>query len=205
MIRKWLLFSTAFFAITATGLQAQQYQRSTIPDLLARAGKSVERGMTVPSGVAPSVDEVLAQADTVVRGVVGQPRSYMSDDQRDVYTDYPVLNPIILYQAQMVTSPTPGVVSAVIVTLLGGTVTVNGLAFIVRVDGLPSLQPGAEGLFLLKRDGDKYRIAGTIYGAFRIVSERLVPLTRQSEFAPEYRDIPAAQAQEQLVSKLRQR
>ena len=78
-----------------------QSERPTIPELLRQSGKSLEGFTTVPSGVAPSIDQVIDGAEIVVRGIVGQPRSYLSNDQRDVYTEYPSRNPVILYQTEM--------------------------------------------------------------------------------------------------------
>jgi hypothetical protein len=83
------------FALAAT-IDAQL---QTIPEMLRTAGESMSGGPTIPSGVAPTLDRVLADTDMIVTGVVGQPRSYLSDDQRDVYTDYPLSNPAFLYQA----------------------------------------------------------------------------------------------------------
>lgn len=185
------------------GTISAQDVRPTIPEVLTGEGKSLGGFMTVPSGPTPTLTEILGDADTVVRGIVGESRSYLSDDQRDVYTDYSILNPIFLYQAEMVTSTRPGVMPTVTVTLLGGTIKFNGLTYTSQVMALPPLEPGTECLFLLKRIGDKYRIAGTFYGAFRVAASKLVPLTRKEGFASEYHEMPAIQATEDIVALLR--
>src|SRR3989304_5341194 len=95
---------SALISFLIAGTISAQDVRPTIPDVLAREGKSLSGFMTVPSGPTPSLTEVLGDADTVVKGLVGDSRSYLSDDQRDVYTDYVIVNPLFLYQAEMATS-----------------------------------------------------------------------------------------------------
>jgi hypothetical protein len=88
------------------------------------------------------------------------------------------------------------------VTLPGGTIEINGLTFTSLHRALPRLEPG-ESVLLVKRVGDRYRIAGEYYGAFRIVDSKLVPLTNKQGFAAEYLDAPALQAVEDLVAQFR--
>ena len=101
---------------------------TTIPAQLLQAGKSLKSGATIPSGMPPTVENLLSATDVIVRGTLGESRSYLSDDQTEVYTDYDIQNPQILYRAH------PGVLSEsepsrITVTLWGGTVTINGLSF----------------------------------------------------------------------------
>ena len=176
-------------------------QRETIPEALARGSSG--RVRTAPSGHPPDIADLLRDTDIVVRGIVGEARSYLSDDQRDVYTDYRIDNPVFLYQAQSVPSARPGVMPTVTVTQLGGTVTINDRKFTQTEQGLPPLESGAEGLFLLERVDNHYRIVGTFYGAFGIVGGTLRPLTKVQSFAPEYKDVAAAPAAEEMVTRLR--
>src|SRR6266478_2239895 len=77
----------------------------TLPESLARAKTSLTRGATIPSGPAPTLDSVLTDTDLFVRGVMGAPQSYLSDDQRSVLTDYPVTNASIVYEREGLESP----------------------------------------------------------------------------------------------------
>ena len=97
-------------------------QLLTIPEALARAGVDLAGGPGLGSGALGDVKStecfrrstarLLADTDTVVSGRVGQPGSaYLSDDQREVYTDYLIENPIFLYQRSPVASRTPGVIA----------------------------------------------------------------------------------------------
>src|SRR4029453_18239529 len=125
----------------------------TIPESLARAGKSIGAGAGIPSGVGPALDGLLIDTDLIVRGVLGQPKSYLSDDQRAVLTDYPVLRASILYERKGLASPPDPV--ALAVTLLGGEIEINGLTYADRPAALPALTPGSEALLCLRVEGGK--------------------------------------------------
>ena len=56
-------------------------QLLTIPQALGRAGKSLSGGPSIRSGPAPTLDQVLGDTDMIVRGIVGEARSYLSEDQ----------------------------------------------------------------------------------------------------------------------------
>lgn len=205
MISKRCLTYALTFASLVAATVGLHGQLATIPEQLAREGRSLHSGASIPSGVAASIDDIVADTDAIVRGIVGEPRSYLSQDQTDVYTDYRLSNPVIAYQSKVLSSPRPGMPS-VIVTLLGGTVTIDGLSFTSRHEALPELPLGAECLFLLKNtDDDHYRIAGTYYGVFAITGGRLTPLTRKHGFAPEYQGAIAEEGTQAMVSRLRRR
>jgi hypothetical protein len=182
---------------------ASPRQLTTIPEQLARAGSSLMSGPTIPSGPAPSLDSVLLRTDIIVRGEVGDPRSYLSEDQTDVLTDYPIRNPVILYSREGSSGVVPGRSTAITVTILGGTVSINGLTFTSQHAALPTLESGAEGLFCLERVGRHNLIAHTYYGAFRVEAQSLVPLTAKKAFAPEMQRESAAKAIADLVARIR--
>jgi hypothetical protein len=77
--------AAALIAALSTYLNGQQ---ATVPEVLAQAGASVTREVGIGSGPAPSVTGILRDADAIVRGFVGESRTYLSDDKREVYTDY---------------------------------------------------------------------------------------------------------------------
>lgn len=200
MPRKLLTRSLLALAAVAVSISVHA-QRETIPEAIARGATG--RTRSAPSGATPTIAELVRDTDAVVRGIVGVHRSYLSEDKRDIYTEYTIIQPEILYQADVVTTATPGVLPTITIAQLGGTVAVNGVEFTQTELGLRLLQTGTEGLFLLKRVGNRYHIVRTFYGAFAISNGKLVPLTPRDDFAPEYRDAPAAQAAEEMVTRLR--
>jgi hypothetical protein len=113
--------STALLLLVmAMPFSLTQEQRETIPEAVAQG--AVSSVATVPSGQVPTMRSLLPEADLVVTGIVGDSRSYLSKDQRDIYTDYSIDDPVFLYQSKLVATSQPGMVPQVIVTQLGGTV-----------------------------------------------------------------------------------
>src|SRR4051812_36645985 len=110
---------SAFLIVGMAGV-AQTFV--TIPAALARAGKSITHATGIPSGVAPTLDRILLDTDLIVRGIVGQPRTYLSDDQTALLTDYPVFKASILYERKGLASR-PDLV-ALAVTLMGGEIEI---------------------------------------------------------------------------------
>jgi hypothetical protein len=111
-----------------------------------------------------------------------------------VYTDYRISNLVIIYQRRLSPVPTPGVVSSLTVTQLGGTVMVNGTTYTQKEPALPPLETGTQALFLLQHVADKYFISGKYFGAFGIVEGRLIPLMQREDFAEDYRNMPVSAA-----------
>jgi hypothetical protein len=65
----------------ATASLAQE----TIPEAVARGATS--RGSTPGSGRPEALTTLLRRVDVIVRGVVGVPRSYLSDDRQSLFSD----------------------------------------------------------------------------------------------------------------------
>ncbi|HXG89981.1 MAG TPA: hypothetical protein VNJ02_16760 [Vicinamibacterales bacterium] len=195
--KRWL----SILAMVVFASAVVDTQRETIPEAVARG--STGRIRTAPSGLAPAMTEILRDTDMVVRGTIGKPRSYLSEDQRDVYTDYPIMNFVILYQARVHASRVSGVAQSVTVTQLGGTILMNGVNFTQTEHGLGPLEPGAEGLFLLQRIDSRDRIAGMFFGAFSISGGVVHRLTKVESFAPEFQGAPAATVVAEIVASAR--
>jgi len=173
----------------------------TIPESLARANTSLTRGTTIPSGSGPTLDSLLTDTDVIVRGVVGAPRSYLSDDQRAVLTDYPLLNASILYERRGLASAPDQAAQTLAVTLLGGEIEINGLKFSDRPGALPALVRGSEHLLCLKVEEGKLLVALSYFGAFAVGEDHLAPLTPKDGFAPEVRRLPT----EQMIAAFKSR
>ena len=150
-------------------------QRETVPQAIARGATG--RVRSAPSGLVPSLVDLLRNTDLIVRGTVGEGRAYLSEDHLDVYTDYVLLNPAVLHGTVAGrSSNVPGLIPPLVVTQLGGAVQLGGVTFTQTEDGLPPLRPGMNCLLLLSRVGDKYHIAGTFFGALEVRNEKVFPL-----------------------------
>ena len=97
--------TVAVFAIL-TVPQLIHAQRPTIPEAVRQG--AVNSIATTPSGQPPTVADLLSTTDIVVMGTIGDSRSYLSDDQRDVYTDYPIKEPVVLFRSDMERLRGPG-------------------------------------------------------------------------------------------------
>ena len=190
-------YGLVFLLATLLSAQRAAAQGSTIPEALAREGSSLERSVSAPSGNVP-IERVLARTNIIVRGVVTQTRSYLSPDEQEVYTDYEIRNPSVLYRTDSIAVEKPGTVPSITVTLLGGTVELQGLQFKSIHHALPALATGKEHILLLEQSGGRYFIAGTYFGAFRVVDGHLEP--SDSGFATEYKDRPVSEAVASLVA-----
>jgi hypothetical protein len=192
----------AVISLLAALSASSQGTLQTIPQQLARAGKSLTSGPTMPSGQAPSLDRVLRETDLIIRGEPGTPHSFLSADQTEVLTDYPILNATVLYDKQEPArrSERPTTIN---VTILGGSLEINGLTFTSYHPALPSLEQGREGLFFVRRSGERNMIAVTYYGAFAIHGDELVASARKADFAHELKGTPSAKAIGDLIERAR--
>jgi hypothetical protein len=73
--------TVAVVALVALTTVLVNAQRLTIPQHLLRASEPLVHGWSEPSGRPPTLDQVLQPTDLIVRGIVGEPKSYLSDDQ----------------------------------------------------------------------------------------------------------------------------
>jgi hypothetical protein len=179
-----------------------QAQLLTIPEALAKAGRSLSSGPSVPSGPAPSIDHVLAETDFIVRGVPGEPATRLSDDEMEVFTEYPLRNAAIRYNA--ISNGVPAERSSpLVVTVFGGTIVINGLSYTSAHGALGLLQPSAEYLLLLKMVGRRYFLAGQYYGAFQITGSTATNHVRKPGFAEELNGKPVTEVEQTLLARIK--
>jgi hypothetical protein len=181
-------------------MSASFAQKMTIPEQLAREGVDLGGVVGMPSGPAADVNSIIRASDLIVRGIVGEPKTYLSDDQMKVFSDYPIIKPAVLFDSAVALTVKPSL-PEIFVTLEGGRIQVGALTFTATNQGLPGLQPGSDCLLLLKRVNNKLFIAGGHYGAFEVKDGKMVPLTQKSKFAPAYRGAPAASVIDTIVKQ----
>jgi hypothetical protein len=174
-------------------------QCSRIPNAVARG--STSGVASAPSGMMPTVEEVLSRADLVVVGTVGDGHSYMSEDQCYVYTDFALTETNIVHSR--IPLFTDNSKQSLTITQLGGTVSVNGVSFTEIQRALPPLKPGQRVLLLLQRKDSKLMIAEMFLGAFVSENNKIAPLTVRADYAPSYRGIPLAEAIKSMTAILR--
>lgn len=77
-------------------------QPATIPESMASGATT---RFTTICGPSRTIDAMLARTALVVRGTAGVPRPYLSDDERQVLTDVPIIGAVVLFDA---TTPAAG-------------------------------------------------------------------------------------------------
>jgi hypothetical protein len=96
--------------------------------MLKEQSTDLTSGASVPSGAATDLDVILRDTDVIVRDIVGNPRSYLSDDQTTIFSDYPIIKPMIFFDEMVTSSSKPGPPETeIVVTLEGGKITLGGL------------------------------------------------------------------------------
>ena len=145
-----VLLALAGLAAFAATVNAQ---RLTIPEAIARGGVTSTGG--VPSGQPWTVRELLRRTDVIVMGTVGDPLSYLTRDELEIRTDYPLTSVEVIHRSPRVVH-SGSVERDVTVTQLGGTALVSGVSFTQMERALPPLQPGMRGLFLLELSKESF-------------------------------------------------
>jgi hypothetical protein len=122
---------------------------------------------------------VLEDTILVVRAIVGQAVSHLSEDGRDIYTSYELLRPQVFFSATVAQASRPGVVPPRLsLRQRGGTVRIDRFNATVGYSDAAKLSPGMDVIVLLHPDGGQYRIAGGD-GMFEVRDSRIVPLVGQ--------------------------
>ena len=170
--------------VAACTIVAQaQSQSETIPEAIARGASG--RTSTEHSGKSPTVAAILADAELVVRGTVGESRRYLSPDKRDVYTDYSLVAPVVLYQRTPRTAQKPGQLG-ITVTQLGGKVMVGNVEFTQTELGLPALMPGTcRASSSSNCATENITSRGHSMERLALSGSTVKPLTSKHDFAPE--------------------
>lgn len=193
-------FILALAAIAVSNDAAAQ----TIPEMLAQTDGPLVRTINVEPGLPPSLDELIAKADVIVRARVGFPVTYLSEDQKMVWSDYPLEDPLYAFPALAGATSRPGTINEIRVKHIGGTLTVDGRKVKVTFQQLPNLTPGAECLFFLNHEGDKYKISGGYYGAFVIDGDHAKQLAKVPLFVEELQAMSANAAVLELARRAAQ-
>jgi len=176
-------------------------QRQTVREALTSAQRPITRTSLSCGGTGPSLATLLRDTDVIAMGMIGTSSSRETRDHLDVVTDYEILQPI--YLGRRPTARIPGPSSALVVTLPGGMITIDGLTFTSEHRDLQTPQPGTWCLLLLKESPEGYRLALQYFGAFAIENGLVSPLATKRGFAPELRGAVAEEVGRQMAEQLR--
>jgi len=175
-------WSLVTIVLAMVGVSAQAQGKLIQPTLREQVQALQDNLFTeVSSDSGPvRMDQVINRTDVIVRATLGQPKSMLSADERDIYTSFDVVNPKILAGSISTNAARPGgVVVPLTIAVPGGTVAFGKFTATIRHNGMPQLSPGMDLLVLLHREGDKYWPASDA-AIFSVVKSRIVPLQRRS-------------------------
>jgi hypothetical protein len=176
------LLSFAFaYSIALHGQQDDL--RATLPELAHRLGPAPVYQSRTYDLILESLDSALPKADLVVHGTVERLNTYLSDDQKDLYTDY-VIRPIrIMRQPTTPPQTRPGPRPAfgrIVVKRWGGQLMIDGVQVTQEDADVPSFYVGQEVVLLLAVDtaDGKYRLPSPASGAFSVERSEIKPVVR---------------------------
>jgi hypothetical protein len=177
---------TILFLLVATAMSAGGGQ--SIPERVASSqGKPVR--IDVFSDVSPvQIEELAKGADLIIEGKLVRRHSYLSGDEKHIYTDYEVVQATVISQqrtSDLSPRPTAPPKTGPIVQLYGGELSVGGSDVTVNDNSRERFANGAEMLLFLTppdpKTGKRRLYRGSA-GAFEIRQDgRLKPLNRAAE------------------------
>src|SRR5436190_12177149 len=105
------------FSFTASG---QETHRLTIPELVSRHGPEPISLGRVRELLPEDFDELVSTSDLIIEGRIERSVTYLSDDQRDLFTDYFLSPQRVVIGSGIVASSVPGEVAPIVVKRWGG-------------------------------------------------------------------------------------
>jgi hypothetical protein len=148
----------------------------TIPQRAALADGDLHMGGQT-DGPNVTLAELVTSSDLIVRGVTGQGRSSLSQDQMSIYTEFPIRVAEVIYARQPRKSRTPSLSSLIVVRQVGGDIELGGKHAVLRDFTLPQIPAGTSGIFLLhQHDDGSYALAGDYFGAFELRGSQARPM-----------------------------
>lgn len=168
-------------AILGVGSVSGQTSTLTIPELVRRQAPEPLYQSRTRELLPPPLKEIASKADLIVRGRVESSTTYLSGDQRSLYTDYIIFPRRVMSQTKVQSSPQPGVVSAITVKRWGGRTVIDGVQVTAEDADLRFFEAGEEVyLFLVHSDDEgKYELLGL--GAFAVSQHGIRPLVKHPD------------------------
>jgi hypothetical protein len=129
-------------------------------------------------GPLPSLADVVRRAELIVEGVVTARASYLTADERDIFTDYDLAIRQVLFQREMLVSSRPGIAMPLIFKSSGGQIVVSGLRLAVNVQANSArvtLKEGDHVFLFAKRDQKDAKWLVSPFDVFKVNGMEIVP------------------------------
>jgi hypothetical protein len=153
----------------------------------------------IPSPFEPMV----SSADLIVHATVRPIRTYLSEDQVELFTDYVVTPLRIMYERSLRPSKTPGAVAPIALTVWGGRTMLEGVEVELRDKDAPRLDDNSEVVLYLREDtGGSFRLVSEVTGALGVTAGKVNFLNREQAYDDRFREIKGLSV-EQLDAEVR--
>jgi hypothetical protein len=195
-----LLAHAALIGLASLPLIAQSEQ-PTLREMAIAVGNGSAGGTIGSCGPTPFLADVVKRADLIVEGIVRTRASYLTDEGRDIFTDYDLSILHVLFQREMLVSSRPGVALPVIFKSHGGQVIVDGLRLFINVEtnhARVTLTEGDHVYLFAARDRDDGKWLVHPYDVFKVVNGAVVP-------PDTFSDVPRSVPIDLFVQKIYQR
>ena len=152
-------------------------RQETIRDVVRRQGGAVEF-MVLREFSPVDLPELVKVGDLIARVVViDNGRSYLSKDQQTIHSEFTVQ-----IVDRYLSKPTVKPAEKILVTIPGGTMTIEGYPITSRESDLPPFHANEEYILMLKRDPStgQYLLPYGAQGAFRITGGEVEQVSKDT-------------------------
>jgi hypothetical protein len=119
-----------FVILLLAGAGTQAQSGPTYRQLAVESRGTVSATVGIGCGwVGPPLASIVQFADIAVEGIVLNKRTYATNDDRSIFTEYEIATRQVLYQRVTQTASKPGPPPPIIFKALGGTVVFDGYPF----------------------------------------------------------------------------
>jgi hypothetical protein len=181
-----LIDAIAVFAFCSSGVLATDQDLREVARERGRHNPRAVLHHTAPPADYPSksIEEVAREADAVVQGRLVPTRSSLSANSDRVLTDYRIVDPAVIAGAlPPIAAATPGPLSPLIVTVLGGDVTIEGVRILSTDNNRAAIEDGGTYVVALKESPAGEPGHYVIYNGaiFEVRNGRATALIKQAE------------------------
>lgn len=164
-------------------------QQPTLADRVAASGGKPVTVLVLREDRAGTMAELSQSSDLVVQATLTRLRSYVSDNNMTVFTDYEIVPARILHSRVSSVAAAPGPQPRLTLTVLGGETIINGTEVTVRNSKLKPIKQGAVFLIFanrVKAGESRYLLTKGSAGIFEVINgERVEPLFKRIDPDPE--------------------
>jgi hypothetical protein len=163
-----------FVVLAQRGSPFAQAGPPTIPELVQRVGPNPVHQIRRVELVPDTMEELVLKSTVVLIGQVRRQNTYLSDNQRELYTDY-VIAPTGT-AATAAKTPTTITKGEVVVRQWGGEMTIANVPVIFETTEFRAFHNGDTLLLFLQPDEqpNKFKIVGG--GVFELDGDRITPM-----------------------------